>query len=95
METTYHIITDITTTQGLLEVGSFYLGNDVEFATATFDNLKGLPNSNGAVIRMSLVKTAKGSIPITLNSIGCILNEYAENCKIITRDVFKFYNLEK
>lgn len=95
METTYHIIVDITTTKGLLEVGSFYLGNDVEFATTTFDNLMGMPYSNDAIIRMSLVETGKGALPKTLNGIGCILNEYAENCKIITRDVFKYYNLKK
>ena len=95
METTYRIIVDITTAQGLLEVGSFYLGNDLAFARTTFDNLEGLPVSDTAIIRMSLMETGRDSIPKCLNSIGCILNEYAENCKIITRDVFKFYNLEK
>ncbi len=96
METTYYIIVDIATAQGLTEVGSFQLGSDLDFAATTFDNLKGVPgDADNSIIRMSLIEIGTDSIPKTLKSIGCILNQCAENCKIIVRDVFKLYSLQK
>jgi hypothetical protein len=96
METMYHIVVDVTTTRGLTEVGSFQLGSDLEFATTTFDALKGIQNgADDSIIRMSLIEIGIDSIPNTIKSIGCTLNQCAENCKIIVRDVFKLNSLQK
>lgn len=96
MNPTYEIVIKIKTSEGFADAGCFSLGTDSDFALATFDSLKGESNDAGdAAIRLCLMeKYGKSSIK-QLKSIGCILNEFAHNSKVIVRDVFKFLNLEK
>ena len=78
------------------EIGNFFLGADADFARSVFDNLEGdLTSKEDALIRIDLEEKEEGILPVRLKSIRCTLNQYAENCKIITRDVFKFFILEK
>ena len=96
MNTSYEITIKIRTPDGVTDIGSFSLGTDLDFALSTFSNLKGKNNdSDNAVICLCLVEKSEKASPRQLNSIGCILNEYAENTKIIARDIFKFLSLEK
>jgi hypothetical protein len=95
MERAYNIVVSIRTPQGMLEVGNFYLGTNEDFANSVFDNLHGdLTADDDALIRRDLEKEAKNMLPVRLKRISCTLNQYAQNCKIITRDVFKFFALE-
>ncbi|WP_234645316.1 hypothetical protein [Dyadobacter sp. CY356] len=80
---------------GIREIGRFLVSTDKEFAFETFNSLKGkttLPENQ--VLRLSLLETT-GLSGIIIGIIGCNLDELSENCKIITRDAFKFFNLEK
>jgi hypothetical protein len=96
MDTQYTITISIRALHGMREIGIFFLGTDHDFAHAVFDNLKGdVTSGEDVLIRIDLEKTQAGTIPLRLKSISCTLNQYAENCKIITRDVFKFFTLEK
>ena len=96
MNTVYKIIINIKTLQGMLEVGSFFLGSDADFAHSVFDNLKrDLTTKDDVMLRIDLEKKDSDNLPVILKSISCTLDEYAENCKIITRDVFKFFTLEQ
>jgi hypothetical protein len=96
MDSTYNIAISIKSPEGLLEIGSFLLGTNTDFAYSTFNNLKGnVAISNDTIIRIDLIKKEEGSLPILLKTIGCTLNQYAENCKIIIRDLFTFFTLEK
>ena len=82
--------------QGMLETGTFYLGADKDFANSVFESLEGdLTSDEDVLIRIDLEKKEKDMLPVRLQRISCTLNQYAENCKIITRDVFKFFALEK
>ena len=79
----------------MLEVGNFYLGADEDFSNSVFDNLLGdITTDEDALIRIDLETEAKNMLPVRLKRISCTLNQYAQNCKIITRDVFKFFALE-
>lgn len=82
--------------KGLTDVGSFSLGTNLDFALTTFDSFKGEANDeHDALIRLCLLEKNGKLPPKQLKSIGCILNEFSENSKVIARDVFKFLNLEK
>jgi len=37
----------------------------------------------------------KKNLPANIKMINCTLAELTENCKVITREVFKFFNLEE
>ena len=91
----YNIIVNIKTAAGILEVGNFLIGDDDEFARATFSSLKGNNNINdGGILRMDLIETKNQALPLLLESITCSLDQYLENCRIVTRDVFKFFTME-
>ncbi len=78
------------------EIGIFFLRTDDEFAHNIFDSLKGNPASgDDALIRIDLEKKADGILPVRLKSISCTLNQYADNSRVITRDIFKYFTLEK
>jgi hypothetical protein len=96
MGTIYTIVISIRTLQGMQEIGTFFLSADADFAYSVFYSLKGdLISKEDALIRIDLEKKEDGILPVRLKSISCTLNQYAENCKIITRDIFKFFTLEK
>ena len=96
MKPIYEIVVKTRTSDGLVDVGSFSLGTNLDFALTTFDSLKGESNdTNDAAIRLCLIEKSGKASPKQLKSIGCILNEFAHNSKVIIRDVFKLLNLEK
>ena len=96
MEVVYNVIVNIKIVKGMLEIGSFFLGDDIDFASGVFNNLKGDPEvKDDTVMRLDLVKKEENDLPLLLYSKSCTLDEYTENCKIISREVFKFFTLEK
>jgi hypothetical protein len=46
------------------------------------------------ILHLDLMETRNG-LPVNIQMITCTLEELAENCKIITRELFRLYNLEK
>ncbi len=96
MDTAYNIVISIRTLQGMLEIGNFFPGTDTAFAHSVFDQLKGdLTSEDDAFIRIDLEKKQEHTLPERLKSISCTLNQYTENCRIITRELFRFFALEK
>jgi len=80
----------------MLPIGTFFLGPDTDFAHSVFDSLQGgLTATENVLIRVDLEKNGDGVLPVRLKSKSCTLNQYAENCRIITRDIFKFFTLEQ
>jgi hypothetical protein len=37
----------------------------------------------------------KNGLPVNMQMIGCSLEDLAENCKIITKETFKLFNLKE
>lgn len=94
MKSRYDIAISIKTPEGMIKVGGFLIGNDAEFANTTFDSLKGNSEiDEHCLLRIDLVNKG-GDYETFLKSISCSLDEYTENSKIITRDVFKYFTLE-
>ncbi|MFC5408190.1 hypothetical protein ACFPMF_02625 [Larkinella bovis] len=92
MERTYEVLLTMRVHGEWRELGRFYLGEDPEQANATFRRLKGQPGNNGW-IRMEL-REARNQRGPYLGRINCTLDELAENCRMITKEAFKRFNLE-
>lgn len=95
MEYRYCFVVSIRTPGGMLQIGTFYIGNDIDFALTTFGNLKGnSATDEKSILRIDLVKKLNGKPVQYIAHICCMLDQYVENCKIITRDAFKFFAIE-
>lgn len=94
-QTTFYIVLNIRTCNGYESFGKFFVGNNKEFATGIFARLKGRKNVNEeSVLQFDLVETING-LPVNMQMISCSLEELAENCKIITKETFKLFNLKE
>ena len=94
METQFYITFMLKTVEGLKSFAKFFIGDDRECAFAIFQNLQGTHDvSETNVLYIEFIET-KGGLPVNLDMISCTLNQLAENCKIITKELFKSENLE-
>lgn len=78
-----------------IDYGKLFIGEDPEFARQLYDSLQGQLNPRTQLmLYIDLVKNA-GNTYLPIQSKACTLEELTENCRIITRETFKFLNLEK
>jgi len=93
METTFYIKFTIRAMDGFEHFGQFFIGNDRDFAYRLFRQLKGKDEvSENNILQLDFMET-KDELPLNIKMIRCTLNEMAENCRIITKEMFKYYNL--
>ena len=89
MKTDYSITLNVKTGSDVQCFGRFFLGSDPRKATALFAQLQSFSDINSQeVIYMDLVETSNG-IPVTLDVRACTLAQLGENCKFITKELFK------
>ncbi|MBZ5857691.1 hypothetical protein [Flavihumibacter profundi] len=93
METTFYILLHVNTPGHLQTFGKFYIGNDKEFAHALFSRLKGNSDIDGNGILYAELMETHNDLPVNIQILSCTLGELAENCRIITKEVFKLWNL--
>lgn len=94
METTFLITFSLRSYQGVDCFGYFSIGNDRDRASEIFQQLKGDANIKETdVLFVDFVETIEG-LPTNLKIISCTLDQLAENCKIITKEIFKLNNIE-
>lgn len=95
METQFYITLTLKTLKGFESFAKFFIGNDRQRAIDIFRQLKGVHNvSEENVLYIDFLETKEG-LPVNLDVITCTLNQLAENCRIITKEIFKSENLEK
>ena len=93
--TVFNIVLNIKSGQDFQTFGKFFLGNNRNFAESIFLKLKGDKKiSRKAIICLELHETRQ-ELPLNVQILACTLDELAENCKMITREVFKQFNLEQ
>jgi hypothetical protein len=96
MDTRYDIVISIRTPNGMMEIGNFFIGDDMDFSLSTFNSLSGYNDTDEkSILRIELVKKVEDTPVQYLANISCTLDQYLENCRIITRDAFKFFTLER
>ena len=94
-ESKYYIELHIKTGNDFQCYGKFFLGKNRKLANDISQKLKGSKNvTDKTILHLDLVE-AKNELPINIQMISCSLDELAENSKIITKEIFKFSNLEQ
>lgn len=93
--TDFHIVLQLKTRDGFEPFGRFVLGSDREFAEELFRHLKGnVECSDRDLLQIDLVEV-NGSLPQQMKMMSCCLEDIAENCRIITRELFRKNSLER
>ena len=93
MDTQYYIELALKTPNGTEPVGKFFLGNNGKSAYAIFRKLKGIKVVKETdLLYMDFMEIQNG-LPVSMDMIACSLDEVAENCKTITKELFKLNSL--
>lgn len=89
MDTQFFILITLKTPNGLDTFGKFFIGNNRENAYTLFKNLKGNEDpSEKDLLFLDFMEMA-GGLPTNLKMKSCTLNQLAENCKMVTKELFK------
>jgi hypothetical protein len=95
MKTLFYIVIKMKVHGGMIDYGRFYVGDDVEFASDLYQKLEGhLDPESQFMLHIDLIECSEDT-SVVLQRKGCSLEELTENCRFITRETFKFLNLEK
>jgi hypothetical protein len=95
MKNTFCIVLHIRTFRGLETFGKFSIGTDRQAAQTLFNTLKGITDIDESQVLSMALMEMREELPVNVKIIGCTLNELSENCRIITKEVFKLFNLDK
>jgi hypothetical protein len=91
----FYIVLNVKSGKDFQTYGKFFLGNSRKFADSIFRKLKGNKKvSNASVLYIELMET-NNELPINIQVLSCSLDELSENCKMITKEIFKQCNLEE
>jgi hypothetical protein len=94
METSFYISLNIKTATGFETFAKFYVGCDWKSSQTIFSMLKGEDDvSEKSILYMDFIEI-QNEVPFTVGVLHCTLEELAENTKIITRELFKQFNLK-
>jgi hypothetical protein len=95
MDTQFYILVTLKTPEGLDTFGRFFIGNNRERAYTLFNKLSGTNDaSEKDLLFLDFMETA-GGLPFNLKMKSCTLNQLAENCKLIAKELFKMNNLDE
>lgn len=95
MKESLSIVVDMKISGGYIEYCRFLMVDDQTAAEQTFEQLRGIQAENSDLpLRISLVRLIDGPYEV-LAVKYCRLDELAWNSRLITRDIFKYHNLEK
>ncbi|WP_410221402.1 hypothetical protein [Pedobacter sp.] len=94
MKAQFYILLSQRGRRGFEPYGQYFLGNDGNAANSIFDKLKGNDDlKNEALLHFDLMEVVD-EIPMKVRMLCCTLEEYAYNCKVITKEIFKHFNLD-
>ena len=95
MKTRFYIIVEMKVSDGIVDYGRFYIGDELEFANDLYDRLDAhLDPESQFMLHINLIEKSNGT-SVLKQSKGCSLESFTENCRLITRETFRFLNLEK
>ncbi|MET0636511.1 MAG: hypothetical protein ABWZ25_10820 [Chitinophagaceae bacterium] len=95
MENTFCIKLTIMTASGHEVFGEFFLGQNRKIAENIFQQLRGdreVDDRN--ILQLDLMESRNG-LPVNIKMMTCDLDELQENCRIITKEMFRVFNLEE
>src|SRR5690349_10133498 len=93
MDTQYYIELALKTPKGTEPFAKFFLGNKGKQAYSIFKKLQGIKTvSENDLMYMDFMEIKNG-LPLSMDMITCTLDQVAENCKTITKEIFKLNSL--
>ena len=92
MDRTFHIVFTMKTAKGTETFARFFLGNDAKTALDIFRKLRGTEEVNDRTVLTMEYVERRGGLPVNLKVQCCTLEELADNCKVITKELFKIYS---
>jgi hypothetical protein len=95
MRTQFFIALNIKTGAGPETIARFRIGNNLEQAYHIFYLLKGDDTVSETNIFYLDFMEMKDGLPVNLKMIGCTLDQLAENCRIIAKELFMLSSLEE
>ena len=93
METGFYITLNVKTATGFEKYGKFFIGKDPAVAQSIFKSLKGMGEPNDINFLQLDFTEVKDGLPLNMNTLNCTLDEMTENFRIITKEIFKRFNL--
>jgi hypothetical protein len=93
MDTLFCLVITLKTTRGTENIGRFHLGEDREKANAIFRKLQGTSEVDESNMLSIEFRETKEELPFNIKMISCTLEQLAENCKMVTKELFKIYNV--
>ncbi|WP_270087225.1 hypothetical protein [Sphingobacterium sp. SYP-B4668] len=77
-----------------MEYARFYIGNDKDAALTSFVRCSGEANTISlGMLRLDLIERNQDKDVLLAHKV-CTLKQLEHNCRIITVDAFKYFNLE-
>jgi hypothetical protein len=91
----YRITLHARTASGFDTFGEFFIGNDRQAAKELFNTLKGSPENMEDGLLLIELREINRNLPLDIQMIHCTLDQLADNCRLITKDLFKLRNLKQ
>jgi hypothetical protein len=93
MANEFRIRFTLKTVKGFEPLCDFYIGNNRDIALSIFTQLEGNDEVGEAdILRLDFVEIRNG-LPFNMKIKHCTLFQLTSNCRLITREVFKYRNL--
>jgi hypothetical protein len=94
MDPSYSIVFSFRTEKGPESFAHFSVGSDNDKAHEIYKMLKGTTDVNEIdPLYIDFRENIEG-LPVNLKMMTCTLDDLAENCKIITKELFKWRAME-
>jgi hypothetical protein len=94
METGFFIVLNIKTGTGFEKYAKFFIGEDATIAKNIFKSLKGMEEADEKnFLQLDFIEK-KDNLPVDVKLRSCTLDEMTENFRIITKAIFKRFNLQ-
>ncbi|PZR22664.1 MAG: hypothetical protein DI535_25610 [Citrobacter freundii] len=93
METGFYITLNIKTATGFEKYAKFFIGEDRASALTIFNSLKGESEADEKNFLQLDFMEIKDKLPLNVKMLSCTLDEMTENFRIITKEIFKRFNL--
>lgn len=95
MESLFLIYLNIKTPSGFEPYVTYNIGEKREVAKTIFDKLKGSTDISGTTLFTMDFIEMKDGVTLPINILDCTFDDIVFNTRLITREIFKYLNLEK
>jgi hypothetical protein len=95
VQSRFMMVLNMKTADGFVPFGQFELGTDREAVRALYQTLEGRePHGEEGFLHIDLVEMRRG-LPMSLRVLECSAPELARNVLLITKQVFRWKNLDE